>query len=196
MAALERTTADARTDGTELSGRFFGQSSCATYSHRARCAGACPEICGGPADYALECTGVISVVEQAIETVGALGTCVLIGGAPAEAKFSVDHFGALWGRRIIGTRIGSATPADLDRAIEAATAAQKEWAAAPYTVRAAVMRKAAALLEANPDRLAPWLVREAGSGQGKAGFEVFLVVSELQEAAAAASVPYGNCCVR
>lgn len=89
-------------------------------------------------------------------------------------------------------RIGSATPADLDRAVEAATAAQKEWAAGPYTVRAAVMRKAAALLEANPERLAPWLVREAGSGQGKAGFEVFLVVSELQEAAAAASAPYGE----
>lgn len=89
-------------------------------------------------------------------------------------------------------RVGAATSADLDRAVEAAREAQRAWAAAPYPARAGVMRKAAELLEAEPDRLAPWLVREAGSGQGKAGFEVFLVVSELQEAAAAASAPYGE----
>jgi benzaldehyde dehydrogenase (NAD) len=36
------------------------------------------------------------------------------------------------------------------------------------------------------------LVPESGSGQGKAAFEVSLVVSELQEAAALASHPYGE----
>lgn len=88
--------------------------------------------------------------------------------------------------------VGSASTDDLDRAVAAAHEAQREWAALPYLARAGVMRKAAALLEENPERLAPWLVREAGSGQGKAGFEVFLVVSELQEAAATASAPYGE----
>lgn len=65
------------------------------------------EMLGGTADYALDCTGVISVVEQAIETVGMLGTAVLIGGAPAEATFAVDHFRALFGKRIVGTLGGS-----------------------------------------------------------------------------------------
>ncbi|MWA05384.1 zinc-binding dehydrogenase [Actinomadura sp. LD22] len=60
------------------------------------------ELCGGPADYALECTGVISVVRQAADSVGMLGTCVLIGGAPAGAEFTLDHLSTLWGKRIIG----------------------------------------------------------------------------------------------
>lgn len=65
------------------------------------------EICGRPVTFAIECTGVISVVEQAIESIGKLGTTILIGGAPAQATFSVDHFGALHGKRIVGTLGGS-----------------------------------------------------------------------------------------
>ncbi len=91
----------------------------------------------------------------------------------------------------LGT-VGAASVADLDRAVAAAKAAQKEWAAAPYTVRAAVMRKAAALLEADLDRLVTWLVREAGSARGKATFEATQVASELHEAAATTSAPYGE----
>jgi aryl-alcohol dehydrogenase len=64
-------------------------------------------ICGGPADFALECTGVIPVVRQAADSVGMLGTCVLIGGAPAGAEFSLDHLTTLWGKRIVGTLGGS-----------------------------------------------------------------------------------------
>ena len=64
-------------------------------------------ICGGPADYALECTGVVPVVRQAADSVGMLGTCVLIGGAPAGAEFSLDHLSTLWGKRIVGTLGGS-----------------------------------------------------------------------------------------
>jgi aryl-alcohol dehydrogenase len=65
------------------------------------------EICGGPADYSLECSGVISVVRQAVDSVGMLGTCILIGGAPAGAEFSVDHLSTLWGKRIVGVLGGS-----------------------------------------------------------------------------------------
>ena len=31
-----------------------------------------------------------------------LGTLVLIGGAPAGARFSLDHLRTLWGKRVIG----------------------------------------------------------------------------------------------
>jgi aryl-alcohol dehydrogenase len=65
------------------------------------------DICGGPADYSLECTGVISVVRQAVDSVGMLGTCILIGGAPAGAEFSVDHLTTLWGKHIVGVLGGS-----------------------------------------------------------------------------------------
>lgn len=88
--------------------------------------------------------------------------------------------------------VGSASTEDLDRAVTKAVAAQRGWAAAPYPERANVLLRAAAILEAEPERLVPWLVREAGSAQGKAGFELSLVVSELRESAAAASAPYGE----
>lgn len=65
------------------------------------------EACGGPADHALECTGVVPVVRQAIDCVGMLGTCYLIGGAPAGAEFTADHLSTLWGKRIVGVLGGS-----------------------------------------------------------------------------------------
>jgi len=61
----------------------------------------------GSADYPLECTGVISVVRQAADSVGMLGTCLLIGGAPVGAEFSLDHLTTLWGKRIVGVLGGS-----------------------------------------------------------------------------------------
>lgn len=79
--------------------------------------GAISDICGGPADYALECTGVIDVVRQAVDSVGMLGTCVLIGGAPASAEFSVDHMTTLWGKRIVGVLGGSGRSQELIPAI-------------------------------------------------------------------------------
>lgn len=71
------------------------------------------EICDGPADYALECTGVISVVRQAADSIGMLGTCVLIGGAPAGASFTLDHLSTLWGKRIVGILGGGGRSATL-----------------------------------------------------------------------------------
>lgn len=68
--------------------------------------------CGGRVDYALECTGVIGVVEQAIELIGMLGTVILVGGAPAGSSFSAEHQPALWGKRIVGTLGGSSSSAE------------------------------------------------------------------------------------
>lgn len=59
-------------------------------------------ITGSTVDFAIDCTGVIAVIEQLAETVGMLGTLVLVGGAPANARFSLDHLRTLWGKRVIG----------------------------------------------------------------------------------------------
>jgi len=60
------------------------------------------EICGGPADFSLECTGVIAALRQAADSVGIRGICGLIGGAPAGAEFTLEHLTTLWGKRIQG----------------------------------------------------------------------------------------------
>jgi aryl-alcohol dehydrogenase len=70
-------------------------------------------ITGSTVDFAFDCTGVIPVIEQLAETVGMLGTLVLVGGAPANARFSLDHLRTLWGKRVIGGggRSGQLIPA-------------------------------------------------------------------------------------
>jgi aryl-alcohol dehydrogenase len=60
------------------------------------------EICGGPADFALDCTGIIAVLRQAADSVGMRGTVALIGGAPAGAEFAMDHLTTLWGKKVVG----------------------------------------------------------------------------------------------
>ncbi|PWI28506.1 NAD(P)-dependent alcohol dehydrogenase [Pseudoglutamicibacter cumminsii] len=65
------------------------------------------EICSGPADYVIDCTGNIKVIEQAADAVGLMGTFILVGGAPAEARFSLDHMRTLFGKTVVGTLGGS-----------------------------------------------------------------------------------------
>jgi len=77
------------------------------------------KITGSTVDYAFDCTGVIAVIENMAQTVGMLGTIVLIGGAPAGASFSLDHLSTLWGKRVIGVlggggRSGQLIPALVD----------------------------------------------------------------------------------
>ncbi|MFE4690567.1 aldehyde dehydrogenase family protein [Streptomyces sp. NPDC056749] len=88
--------------------------------------------------------------------------------------------------------VGAATPEDVDASVATARTAQRAWARLGYAERARVLIKASALLTAEPDRIVRWLVPESGSGQGKARFEVGLLVQELDEAAALTSEPYGE----
>ena len=74
-------------------------------------------ITGSTVDYAFDCTGVISVIETIADTVGMLGTLVLIGGAPADARFSLDHVRTLWGKRVIGVLGGGGRSGQLVAAL-------------------------------------------------------------------------------
>src|SRR5215467_14037237 len=60
------------------------------------------EICGGPADFGMDCAGNVTVLRQAADSVGMRGTVAMIGGAPAAASFSLDHMSTLWGKRVVG----------------------------------------------------------------------------------------------
>jgi aryl-alcohol dehydrogenase len=60
------------------------------------------EICGGPADFSMDCAGVVAVLQQAAASVGMRGTVALIGGAPAGASFALEHQPTLWGKRVVG----------------------------------------------------------------------------------------------
>jgi len=90
------------------------------------------------------------------------------------------------------TTVGFAGPEDVRAAAKAAAAAQPEWAATPADQRAAVLRRAAQLLEAHAEALRPWIVRETGGIPPKADFELHFVTSILIEAAAIATQPPGQ----
>ncbi len=71
------------------------------------------EICGGPADFVIDCTGSVKLIEKQAEAVGMLGALILIGGAPAGAEFSLDHMRTLFGQRVVGTLGGSGMSREL-----------------------------------------------------------------------------------
>ncbi|MBB4907788.1 benzaldehyde dehydrogenase [Actinophytocola algeriensis] len=89
-------------------------------------------------------------------------------------------------------RTGVADASDVDAACARAAAAQKDWAAATYSDRAAVLRKAGAAIEARFAELRDWVVRETGAVPDMAAFAVGVAAQECYEAAALASMPPGE----
>ena len=61
------------------------------------------EITGGGADYSLECSGRAEVLRQAIDSLGVLGACGIVGATRegTEVSFNVNEV-MIPGRRIIG----------------------------------------------------------------------------------------------
>jgi benzaldehyde dehydrogenase (NAD) len=92
---------------------------------------------------------------------------------------------------IIGS-YGSAGASDLDAVVAKAVQAQKVWAAMVYPEKAAIFRRIGDLLGEHSDVLVDWLMREGGSGQGKAQFEAGLVRDEYYNAASMVAAPYGQ----
>jgi len=67
--------------------------------------------------------------------------------------------------------VGLAGKADVAEAARRARAAQPEWAAKTGPERAALIRRAARIVEDNHEEFEGWLVREGGCVPGKAAFE-------------------------
>ncbi|QCQ93266.1 aldehyde dehydrogenase family protein [Rhodococcus sp. SGAir0479] len=79
--------------------------------------------------------------------------------------------------------IRQASKEDLDDAYRAAEAAQAQWAATAPAERAAVLRRAAQILEDRREEIVRWLVAESGSTVIKANAEISLAAGITQEAA-------------
>jgi benzaldehyde dehydrogenase (NAD) len=88
--------------------------------------------------------------------------------------------------------MGRATEADVHKAAATASDAQRDWAAAPYNERAAVLRRAGDLWNANAEEIIGWLMRETGAIGPFGGFQIMTSAEECYEAAALASAPYGE----
>lgn len=65
----------------------------------------------GGVDYSLEMTGISHVVRQCVDALKPLGTCALVGAAPADAEVSLNIMELLIpGRKIVGIVEGNAEP--------------------------------------------------------------------------------------
>jgi benzaldehyde dehydrogenase (NAD) len=89
-------------------------------------------------------------------------------------------------------RTGIASPADVARAARLAAAAQPAWAAVPHTERATLLRRAAAIWEANAPEIEQWVIRESGKIVPAAQFETHVSLGEIYEATTLPSRPYGE----
>ncbi|MGC7098266.1 aldehyde dehydrogenase family protein [Amycolatopsis lurida] len=90
------------------------------------------------------------------------------------------------------TTTGLASPEDIGTAVCAAVRAQPAWADAEPAERAAVLRRAAGILEAHQREVAEWLIREGGAVAPKATFEIRSAADELWAAAALPTQPHGH----
>jgi benzaldehyde dehydrogenase (NAD) len=89
-------------------------------------------------------------------------------------------------------KVGASQPGDLSAAVRRAREGQAEWAAWPADKRAALLRRAAALLEADQDSLVDLIVRETGGVRGKGETELGGTIGELIHSAAILIEPEGQ----
>ncbi|MGX7006147.1 benzaldehyde dehydrogenase [Caballeronia sp. KNU42] len=87
--------------------------------------------------------------------------------------------------------VGLGNPVDIDQAAKSAATAQEAWASTPFDQRAAVLREAARLLKERAPEINAWNVRECGSTQAKAQWELHATYEQLLAAAAMPMQPEG-----
>lgn len=88
--------------------------------------------------------------------------------------------------------VGAASPADVRRSAEAASADQPDWAETPGKDRARILRAAATILERREGEISELLVRETGSIAPKAAWEINYAIERLHATAGLCIQPYGE----
>lgn len=89
-------------------------------------------------------------------------------------------------------QVGEASIEDVQNIVNLAAKAQVAWGATPPADRAALLRRAAAILESNREAVVIWIVRETGAIEVKAQFEIGNAIDELYHAAAMLIEPEGH----
>ena len=112
------------------------------------------------------------------------------GGWRAAHGGTVDVLEKATGERL--ATVGLADATDVAEAAERAALAQPAWAATSFEERAAILRRAAALLEERAPSVIDWLVRETGEIRARATHETRISVGEIREASALAGQPFGE----
>ncbi len=87
---------------------------------------------------------------------------------------------------------GRATAADVAKAAELASSAQRAWATVPYPERAAVLRRAGDLWSEHAEEISVWNVREVGAIPPMASFALHVAAQECYEASGLPSRTYGE----
>jgi benzaldehyde dehydrogenase (NAD) len=88
--------------------------------------------------------------------------------------------------------VGESQPDDLKSVVAGARQAQLDWAAKATEVRAAVLRRAATILDVHRQELINLIIRETGGVRGKAEMEVQHSIDEVLHSAAILIHPEGH----
>ena len=89
-------------------------------------------------------------------------------------------------------RVGASDPSQMGATVARAREAQREWASWTGEKRAAVMREAARLFEANRPEIVDMIIRETGGVRGKGETEIQGSIDELYHSAALLIQPEGE----
>ena len=95
----------------------------------------------------------------------------IINGEAVSTEASLDSVNPSNPSELVG-KVGLASEAQADQALAAAKAAFPTWAATPASERAAILRRAADLMESRRPELNAWIVLEVGKPLGQADPEV------------------------
>jgi vanillin dehydrogenase len=115
---------------------------------------------------------------------------LFVGGTWRDAAGTFDDFNPTTGE--VWRRVADASADAANDAVEAARAAQPEWAAQPHDQRAKALFQAMIAIDDLQDTLVEALVDEGGAWIGKAMFETGYVAGIAQAAAAAAHMVTGE----
>jgi benzaldehyde dehydrogenase (NAD) len=114
----------------------------------------------------------------------------LFDGNWRTASARIDVIEPATGR--ILAQVGEASASEVLEIVKTAAAAQPAWGECYAGERAGLLRRAAALLEANRAEIMEWLMRETGSVQAKALAEIGGAIEELHQAGAILIEPEGH----
>ena len=117
---------------------------------------------------------------------------LLIGGSPspAESGRTEQDLSPHTGQEV--ATVAAASPADVERAVDAAAAAFPDWSRTGAWDRRAVLLRAADLLEQRADQAVALMAGELGATRGWARFNVGLAANVLREAGASTTGPRGE----